>query len=229
MGWCQAFGPQIQPGCDHSMVAGPNSCSCPQCGVVCKGKFAGCTAVWAAGPQQVTLRRPKKDAGQRSLPELVATNGNRSHEAPPRDPISLPPTPTAPSTDVTADLRPLLLELQSAIEGLPNRISRAAAEAMRQQHTINRRDLEDLWRTIANEAEMLRRRPEQPVSTTDLHASMQAFDDRFQWLVNELSERFVLFGNELARIEKRLDPATNGTAATNGHAEQRSMTQPRAD
>jgi hypothetical protein len=99
---------------------------------------------------------------------------------------------------------------------------------MRQQHSINRRDLEDLWRTIANEAETLRGRPETQVSTTDLHTTMRAFDDRFQWLVNELSERFVLFGNELARVEKRLD-ATNGAAATNGHAEQRSMTQPRAD
>ena len=29
------------------MVAGPSSCSCPSCGVVCTGKFPACSDVWA--------------------------------------------------------------------------------------------------------------------------------------------------------------------------------------
>jgi hypothetical protein len=33
------------------MVPGRSSCSCPTCGVECKGRFAGCAEVWARGPQ----------------------------------------------------------------------------------------------------------------------------------------------------------------------------------
>jgi hypothetical protein len=34
------------------MVAGPSACTCEQCGTTCTGKFSGCSAVWARGPQQ---------------------------------------------------------------------------------------------------------------------------------------------------------------------------------
>jgi len=54
MGRCQEFGPQISPGCGHPMVAGQESCGCPECGVVCTGRFAGCAKVWAVGPIDLT-------------------------------------------------------------------------------------------------------------------------------------------------------------------------------
>ena len=62
MGICHEFGPTIQPGCDHPMVANrSDACTCLECGVVCHGKFAGCTTVWARGPQRVHWRRPSDE------------------------------------------------------------------------------------------------------------------------------------------------------------------------
>jgi hypothetical protein len=48
MGFCAEFGPVITEGCDHLMVAGVDSCSCPECGAVCRGQFEGCSDVWVA-------------------------------------------------------------------------------------------------------------------------------------------------------------------------------------
>ena len=39
------------------MRAGSDSCHCDQCGVVCKGRFEACPAVWAQGPQPVVLEQ----------------------------------------------------------------------------------------------------------------------------------------------------------------------------
>src|SRR4051794_5319601 len=57
MGWCHEFGPEINPGCDHPMVADANSCGCVHCGTVCKGRFNSCASVWKAGPVRVTHLR----------------------------------------------------------------------------------------------------------------------------------------------------------------------------
>lgn len=54
------------------MVAGSTVCECPECGVVCEGRFAGCTRVWASGPKLVNARR-----------DQVANNSSKS-----RDPVS---------------------------------------------------------------------------------------------------------------------------------------------
>ncbi|GAC1593556.1 MAG: hypothetical protein NVS3B21_14690 [Acidimicrobiales bacterium] len=65
MGICHEFGPAIQPGCDHPMVANrPDACTCLECGVVCHGKFVGCATVWARGPQRVHWRRPSATADE---------------------------------------------------------------------------------------------------------------------------------------------------------------------
>ena len=58
MGWCADFGCTIKSSCDHRMVAGPRSCSCDACGVVCGGKYSGCKEVWAAGPRPGPTMRP---------------------------------------------------------------------------------------------------------------------------------------------------------------------------
>lgn len=49
MGRCYEFGPVIGAGCEHTMVV-PSSggrCECPNCGVICEGRFSGCAAVIA--------------------------------------------------------------------------------------------------------------------------------------------------------------------------------------
>jgi hypothetical protein len=56
MGWCHEFGPQIHEGCAHPMVAGPSSCTCAECGAVCRGRFNGCPAVWSlAAPPAIPV------------------------------------------------------------------------------------------------------------------------------------------------------------------------------
>lgn len=67
MGWCHEFGPQIRPGCDHPMVADAQACRCPECAVVCEGRFAGCAQVWARGPVTVTLQRAAVPEGGAAL------------------------------------------------------------------------------------------------------------------------------------------------------------------
>ncbi|MGH9124712.1 MAG: hypothetical protein ACRDZ8_08295, partial [Acidimicrobiales bacterium] len=210
------------------------------------------------------------------------------------------------------------LQALAMLDELPQRIARAATEALRQQHELNLRDLKQQWshwaaqterlaaqpQTFAAHAERLpfdrERRPEAyrqggnvevvgrapsggrgdgPLNLEDfwkewrlfaadlersLHLQMKQvaarvraaevevvaqamkemataatadrakiiseFDARFEWLVNQLSDRFVALGNELVRIEKRLAdqgcaaPATNGRVesaapATNGRVE----------
>ncbi len=62
MGWCHEFGLEIESLCSHPMVAGRTSCSCPDCGTVCPGRFeAGCESVWKRGPRLDAPDRPNYD------------------------------------------------------------------------------------------------------------------------------------------------------------------------
>ncbi len=58
MGWCHEFGPQIAETCEHPMTAHSDHCECTVCGTVCTGRFAGCGAVWARGPREVSVSAP---------------------------------------------------------------------------------------------------------------------------------------------------------------------------
>ena len=275
MGWCQAFGPQIQAGCDHSMVAGSKSCSCPECGVLCPGRFAGCGAVWAAGPRHVDMRRPTKELGMKPKPELARANGNRTH-AVLTEKASSPAAvqENLRSEDTDGELRPLLeglwadvralrrevdelrqrsesaeqlaeasAQALSLVESLPPRIARAAGEAMRQQHQLNLNDFREHWNKFTTEADRIteaRTRETAAVrNAADVHATaqldhehsvteatatdptvlMQEFDARFRWLVNEISERFVVLGNEMVRIEMGLVASGYRAPTDNGHTE----------
>src|SRR5438067_4917523 len=66
MGWCHEFGPQIREGCGHPMRAGESACVCPQCGVLCSGRFAGCAEVWARGPREVHVVSPPTTLARRT-------------------------------------------------------------------------------------------------------------------------------------------------------------------
>ncbi len=220
MGWCQAFGPQIREGCDHSMVAGSSSCSCPDCGVVCKGKFPGCRSVWAAGPQMVDLRRPRKAGAQ--APGLAASNGNRSAEVPTPAVATLAARVATSPADDNADMRSLLLGLEAAVDALPRRIAKAAGDAMRQQHNTNKQEMEELWRVISAEVQQIkdvrgRDGAAREAAASESKVLVEEFDARFQWLVSELSKRFMALGNELVRIEKRIGNADHDGTATSGH------------
>jgi hypothetical protein len=228
MGWCHAFGPQIREGCDHAMVAGSRSCSCPECGAVCPGKFPGCTAVWAAGPQKVNLRRPGKEPSVRVVPEVAATNGRAQPELP--APAALPPGNPAGYPRLAedgAELRSAVEGLRVAIDALPGRIAKVAGDAMRQQHSINKQELADLWLAIHAEVEQLRAMGAHPPGeAAGSQAVVEQLDARFQWLVNELSARFMTVGNELVRIEQLITESNPGPAATNGRTDRTIPAQP---
>src|SRR5579859_2614962 len=109
MGWCHEFGPQIAETCEHPMTAHSDRCECTVCGTVCRGRFAGCGAVWARGPREVAVNAPhlgresasrdpfasKADADRWRLPlETAATAA--------RVPLPLPLEPITPPVHVEA-------------------------------------------------------------------------------------------------------------------------------
>lgn len=79
MGWCADFGCTIRSACDHRMVPGAGACTCGACGVVCKGRYAGCKEVWAAGPRPGAAVRPpppfRAELGPNEQAKAVARPG----------------------------------------------------------------------------------------------------------------------------------------------------------
>ena len=87
MGLCHEFGAQIRADCEHPMRAGASACSCAECGVVCRGLFDGCPAVWERGPRPVTISATRAAATTGS-PTATAT-GSRA-EARSARPVTAP-------------------------------------------------------------------------------------------------------------------------------------------
>jgi hypothetical protein len=222
------------------MIAGPRSCACPECGAVCQGRFSGCEAVWAAGPQNVNLRRPRRETSPRITPELAATNGRRIREDPADTrqyalPAPAPayqqasrtgpaPVPDESSAADVAELRSLLEGVRTAIDALPGRIAKVAGDAMRQQHNTNKQDLAALLAAVNAGVEQIKNAPVPQPPLVDPHGAsaqviVEQVDARFQWLVDELSQRFMTLGNELVRIENRVTEVSRATTATNGRTE----------
>src|SRR3954462_11093505 len=123
MGWCHEFGPQIREGCGHPMRAGESACSCPQCGVVCRGRFAGCAEVWARGPAEVHVVAP---------PAALA----RRPPTPAR--VTRAPEPSAGAEQARTEV---LAWLQAAFDGLRDELSVLAGGLARQQAVLS--DLSD--------------------------------------------------------------------------------------
>src|SRR5438270_2431009 len=120
MGWCHEFGPQIREGCGHPMRAGESACSCPQCGVVCRGRFAGCAEVWARGPREVHVVSPPAALARRTpTPVRVA-----------RTPAEQPSGADQARTEV-------LGWLQAAFDGLRDELSVLAGGLARQQSVLS--------------------------------------------------------------------------------------------
>ncbi|TMK82815.1 MAG: hypothetical protein E6G57_16765, partial [Actinobacteria bacterium] len=120
MGWCHEFGPQIREGCGHPMRAGESACSCPQCGVVCRGRFAGCAEVWARGPREVHVVSPPAALARRTpTPVRVA-----------RTPAEQPSGADQARTEVLA-------WLQAAFDGLRDELSVLAGGLARQQAVLS--------------------------------------------------------------------------------------------
>src|SRR3954451_20775619 len=130
MGWCHEFGPQIREGCGHPMRAGESACSCPQCGVVCQGRFAGCAEVWARGPREVHVVSPPAALARRTpTPARVS-----------RAPGQSSGTEQA-SAGAEQARTEVLAWLQAAFDGLRDELSVLAGGLARQQAVLS--DLSD--------------------------------------------------------------------------------------
>src|SRR3954452_25212902 len=124
MGWCHEFGPQIREGCGHPMRAGESACSCPQCGVVCQGRFAGCAEVWARGPREVHVVSPPAALARRT-----------------QTPVRAPRSPAEQSSGADQARTEELAWLQAAFDGLRDELSVLAGGLARQQAVLS--DLSD--------------------------------------------------------------------------------------
>src|SRR5256885_11623798 len=116
MGWCHEFGPQIREGCGHPMRAGESACVCPQCGVVCRGRFAGCAEVWARGPRDVHVVAPPVALARRSF---------------------MPAQTRAPEPSAERARNEVLAWLQAAFDGLRDELSVLAGSLARQQAVLS--------------------------------------------------------------------------------------------
>src|SRR2546430_264977 len=120
MGWCHEFGPQIREGCGHPMRAGESACACPQCGVVCRGRFAGCAEVWARGPREVHVVAPPAALARRTVTPVRVG----------RAPAEQPSGADQARTEVLA-------WLQAAFDGLRDELSVLAGGLARQQAVLS--------------------------------------------------------------------------------------------
>src|SRR4051794_30166096 len=120
MGWCHEFGPQIREGCGHPMRAGESACSCPQCGVICRGRFAGCAEVWARGPREVHVVSPPNALARRTPTPARVTR-----------------TPEQASAGADQARTEVLSWLQAAFDGLRDELSVLAGGLARQQSVLS--------------------------------------------------------------------------------------------
>jgi len=198
MAWCQEFGVQIHEGCDHLMAADIGSCSCADCGVICLGKFPACAAVWAAGSVAVSLRDPPRQL--KALPAL-----------PPPPDLALgngwPVTrPDDAGDDIVGDDDPdvaaVLRSMRSEIQGLSLKV--------------------DGLQTRAEIADQMAEGAAQSAVEQQAAPLLAHLDGRLEWLVNELSHRLVILGNEVVRINTLLATAADDALHDNQAGHKRS-------
>lgn len=235
MGWCYAFGPQIREGCDHAMVAGPDSCSCSACGAVCHGQFPGCATVWAAGPRRVAITKPGKDAGS-LLPTLASPV--RAEAPPALGPGGAP----GPSFMDHAELHALRVDMQllmwkfdqfrqatTAGDQLVQAAKKIEALAYALPHevraAVSAGVAEGVSAALEAHDEAAREMPEDDTvdgprrrapGRSGEAVSVADLDARFTWLVDAVSERFVVLGNEIARLQRQLAGESRSTGIANG-------------
>lgn len=151
MGWCHEYGVVICEGCSAPMVAGGSSCSCPECGTECGGRFASCADVWAAGPRLVAVRGREGPASRRDRPSPPV-----AVEPPPSLAVAVPaaapapppaPDPSAPSpAPVPADEpgRPppatadVLAWMAGAVDDLRSEVQQVGESLAAQQDVLDR-------------------------------------------------------------------------------------------
>jgi hypothetical protein len=227
------------------MVADSDSCFCDVCGTVCPGRFRGCPAVWAAGPQPVVLGTARRSPPPTKSKALTtsAHNGSRPalEAAIGSPPIATTPARTVPfdrSQDVPtliaalgAEVRHLGRTMDSMVAylGLSDGESPAAdgelvvqfrrsmAAALNEHRLTMERELQQMKRELLLHIDAIDETPvNPPPDNTEL---LSEIDRRFEWLVRSVSDRLVVIGNELVRLQAQvgLSPGSPGNGHVNGN------------
>lgn len=98
------------------MRAEDSACVCPECGVVCRGRFAGCAEVWARGPRDVHVVAPPAGLARRTV---------------------VPAHARAPEPSAERARNEVLAWLQAAFDGLRDELSVLAGSLARQQAALS--------------------------------------------------------------------------------------------
>lgn len=206
MGWCQEFGLQISGGCRHLMIAGPDSCSCPDCGAICHGRFTGCSIVWSESTTPILVGGPPLALGSGPVAAPpVATNGKAPMA--PSDPASATSRPVAapvggpdgPSDRGLGDAALVNTVSQNGAAGAGTAV---ADGDLRQLCADLKLEMRRLNRTVERLASRVER--DVPSERSERDAVLRDVDARFAWLTKELSDRLVTLGNEIVAIKRHL-------------------------
>jgi hypothetical protein len=95
------------------------------------------------------------------------------------------------------ELRTSAQDLAAVASGLPQQVKLAVADALEDQRREMLTMFAELERKIVRDIGQLQAELASAVS-------MDEMDERFQWLVEAVSDRFVALGNGLARIEREM-------------------------
>lgn len=203
MGWCQEFAVEIEPACDHLMVAQRRSCKCWHCGAECTGRFAGCHEVWARGPQPVVLRRTKVTPAPQLRSERLALTAG----APALDGGHLPaPRGANAATEDDGELRDVvgMRDFAGMLDALRNEILSLSGKIDRLENRVERADR----------------------ASPDAETVVEHVDTRLRWLVGELSTRLVIIGNELAALRRETAAERGNGRHYSGNGGPRSPAEP---
>jgi signal transduction histidine kinase len=196
------------------MVAGESACRCEKCGMVCKGRFAGCAAVWERGPVIVAL-------GEKSRQVPVAASAVSS---------SLP----APMSETT-DLRPLLQALRAELRVLNRNIdltwvrrddsadlTRAAAQVMEAAEDLPSRIVSALAAALESQHRAIMADVRQAISTSEAATAgvLEVLPRRLASQLDEFGDRF---GGQLIdlrdQVQDLIDVPRAEAAAEQGEGE----------
>jgi len=109
-------------------------------------------------------------------------------------------------------------ELGAVAGALPQQVHEAISHALELQRQETRAMFGDLRQRILDDIGQVRETLRPPADASSPAASVADLDNRFVWLVEAVSDRFVTLGNGLARVERHLavEPAARGTADGTG-------------
>jgi len=214
------------------MRADQASCVCAECGVVCEGRYKGCSAVWARGPQALTFVQPEP------LPPIDDEFHEPDRRFPPGALSSSPWSPVATAGDSHhgdssgdgPDEDQSLAELRSEIRVVVDQM--VSQQAMLGQWRVameaevaQRSDLASLPERLSHVAREIQQERE-----GHLHKTEAMVANLVRPIVEECNQTRAVMASLSAQIEMLARPGAVGPEVTQGagthlvaHLEQRQL------